>query len=199
MGEREHPSTGNPWTILSSTRVYENGHIALVDHEVRNAAGAPSRYGVVHFKESGVRVLPVDAEGSVVLVGQYRLGVGAYTWELPAGGRPSSERPDRAAARELQEEVGVAARTWLPLLHLISCGSVTDETPMAYLAWDLEPRERTLDESEVIALRHEPFAEVVRMALSGEIRDTSSIAAILAAHVKAQLGELPEAVARHLR
>jgi 8-oxo-dGTP pyrophosphatase MutT (NUDIX family) len=189
----------NPWTVLASTAVYDNPKIALVEHRVVDAAGQERNYGVLRHKESGVRVLPVDGEGGVTLVGQYRFAAGYYSWELPAGGRGIDEPPQRAAARELEEEAGLTAGQWLQLLHVVSCGSVTDETPVLFLAWDLAPGRRQPDETEVLELRREPFAEVLRMVLAGEIRDTSSVAAVLVAHLMAQRGELPEGVARHLR
>ena len=191
--------TANPLTVLSSTRIYENEKIAFVDHRVRNPDGREHNYGIVHLKEEGTRVLPIDHEGCTVLVGQYRFGGGYYSWELPAGGRSPAEAPRSGAARELREEAGLAARNWLQLFHFVSNGSLTDEAPVAFLAWDLEPRPDRPDDTEVLEVRRLPFAEAVRMALDGEIRDTSSVAIILGAHVKALRGELPEAVASHLR
>ena len=191
--------TQNPLTVLSSTRIYENDKIAFVDHRVRNPGGREHSYGIVHLKEAGTRVLAIDEEGWTVLVGQYRFGGGYYSWELPAGGRAPHEAPRSGAARELREEAGLAARHWHQLFHFVSNGSLTDEAPVAFLAWDLQPRETKPDDTEVLEIRRVPFPEAVRMALGGEIRDTASVATILGAHLKALRGELPEAVARHLR
>jgi 8-oxo-dGTP pyrophosphatase MutT (NUDIX family) len=191
--------TSNPLTVLSSTRIYENEKIAFVDHYVRDPSGREHRYPIVHLKEPGVRILPIDREGCTFLVGQYRFGGGYYSWELPAGGRSLEEAPLSGAMRELEEEAGLAAGRWLELFHFVSAGSITDEAPVAFLAWDLEPRERRPDDSEVLEIRRVPFGEALAMALRGEIRDTASVATLLGAHVRALRGELPDEVAPRLR
>ena len=191
--------TSNPFTVLSSTRIYENEKVAFVDHRVRNAGGREHSYPLVHLKEPGVRILPVDGEGFTYLVGQYRFGGGYYSWELPAGGRAPDETPVAAAARELEEEAGLAAAEWYQLFHLVSAGSITDEAPVVFLAWELQPRPARPDDSEVLEIRRVPFAAALTMVLQGEIRDTSTAATLLGAHVKAARGELPAGVAAHLR
>src|SRR5215208_473772 len=117
----------NPFEILSSRTLYENEKIAFVDHQVRNPAGRDQSYGIVHVKEPGIRILPIDADGWTILVGQHRFAAGYYSWELPAGGRSPDEAPLSAAARELEEEAGVAARQWRELFHFVSTGSIADD------------------------------------------------------------------------
>jgi 8-oxo-dGTP pyrophosphatase MutT (NUDIX family) len=189
----------NPWTILSSHSVYEDGWIRLVEHKVRDASGAERPYAVVHFKKVGVRILPIDREGHTYLVGQYRFGSAYFSWELPAGGGDPDEAPRAAAERELREEAGLLAENWLPSLELVPSGSITDEQELSLIAWVFDRVDRDLDPQEVIRLRRVPFDEAVRMALSGEIRDAGSVAAILALHVKALRGDLPDDLAARMK
>ena len=189
----------NPWTTLSTKRYYENDWIAVDEHQVRNAAGHTNPYGTVHFKHRGISILPIDPDGLVHLVGQYRYGAGRYSWEIPAGGGDPDEEPIEAARRELREEMGLAAESWLELLRVTVSGAITDQRAVCFVAWGLGRRERDPDEQEVLRRRRVSFAEAVRMALGGEITDAVSAATILALQARAHRGELPEDLARLLR
>ena len=99
----------NPWKTLDSRLVYENRWISLSEHKVINPGGNPGIYGVVHFKNRAIGVIPLDEEGCTYLVGQYRYPLHLYSWEIPEGGGPLEEDPLEAAKRELREETGLAA------------------------------------------------------------------------------------------
>ena len=91
----------------------------------RTAAGI---YGVVHFKNRAVGVLPVDETGRVWLVGQYRYPLDAYSWEIPEGGVPRvRDARGRRPIRELREETGLspAGSSCVATSHLSN--SVSDE------------------------------------------------------------------------
>ena len=98
-----------PWTILSAKDVYENPWIRLTHHEVLTPAQTPGIYGLVHYKNLAIGVVPVDAEGHTYLVGQYRFPLDAYSWEIPEGGGAAGIDPLESAARELREETGLTA------------------------------------------------------------------------------------------
>ena len=77
--------------------VYENPWIRVREDQVLRPDGLPGIYGVVEFKNRAVGVLPVDHDGSIWLVGQYRYPLQAYSWEIPEGGSPASESPEATA------------------------------------------------------------------------------------------------------
>ncbi len=193
------PNDPNPWTVLSSENLYENDFIRLIRHRVRCAADTEGEYGVVQYKQLGVRILPIDQEGHTWLVGQHRFAVGAYSWELPAGGGDLGELPEKAAARELQEEVGLRASQWAELNRLTPAGSMLDLREFSYLAWDLSRAEKSPDPQERLQIRRLPFSEAVQMALNGGIANAGAAATILMAHVKALRGDLSPEVSRLLR
>ena len=169
----------NPWQTLSSDLIYENTWIAVTEHQVVNPGGGRGIYGTVHFKHVAVGVIPLDDEGNTWLVGQYRYPLGRYSWEIPEGGGEIGVDPLESAKRELREETGIEAATWQPLLEADLSNSVSDERAYLYLATGLTLGEAAPEESESLALRKLPFAEVYAMALDGRISDAMSLCAIL--------------------
>ena len=92
----------NPWTRLDSRAIYENPWIAVREDRVIRPDGQPGIYGVVHFKNKAVGILPVEADGSIWLVGQHRyparcLFLGDPRGGRTRGGRPCRHRPPRAS------------------------------------------------------------------------------------------------------
>lgn len=179
----------NPWKTLDSRLVYENRWISLSEHKVINPGGNPGIYGVVHFKNRAIGVIPLDEEGCTYLVGQYRYPLHLYSWEIPEGGGPLEEDPMEAAKRELREETGLAAFAqrnkrleadhWEHILTLHLSNSVTDEMGIIYLAQGLRQGESEPEDTEALQVRRVPFDEAYRMVLSGAITDSLTVAAVL--------------------
>jgi 8-oxo-dGTP pyrophosphatase MutT (NUDIX family) len=188
--------TGNPWTVLLSRPIYDNPWINVVEHEVLTPNGRPGIYGVVHTKHLATGVVPIDENGNVVLVGQYRFPLKAYSWEIPEGGGNANETPMEAVQRELQEETGLVARDWIHLqsLHLSNC--ISDETAEVFLAWNLEQGIADPDETEDLKVRRVSFAEAMDMVMKGGITDAISVAALLKTRLLMVEGALPKELRR---
>ncbi|MBE8716153.1 NUDIX domain-containing protein [Cellvibrio polysaccharolyticus] len=169
------------WRTRSSNTVYDNPWIRLTHNEVITPAGTDGIYGVVHFKNTAIGVLPLDQDNYTWLVKQSRYSLGVSTWEIPEGGCPTGEEPLAAARRELEEETGWQARQWQELLTLHLSNSVTDEKAIVFIARDLYAGEQALEPTEDIEVKRLPFSEALAMVLSGEITDAISVAAILRA------------------
>jgi len=168
-----------PWKKHSSREIYDNAWISVTEDHVTNPGGGENQYGVVHFKNIAVAVVPLDDAGNTWLVGQERYTLGQYSWELPMGGAPRSEQPIEAARRELKEETGLTASSWTELMRLHPSNSITDEEGIVYVATELQQGEPDFDETEDIEIRKLPLGDAIAMAMRGEITDAISVAALL--------------------
>ena len=177
--DRSGPDRPNPWTTRSSRSIYENPWISLREDQVLRPDGQEGIYGVVHFKNRAVGVLPVDEHGRVWLVGQHRYPLDAYSWEIPEGGCPESETPEATALRELREETGlVAGRIELVGTSHLS-NSVSDEIGYVFRATDLIEGPNDPEGCERIDVRRFEWEEAWRMLKCGEITDSLSVIALL--------------------
>jgi 8-oxo-dGTP pyrophosphatase MutT (NUDIX family) len=171
----------NPWQTLASKQVYENPWISVREDQVINPGGGNGIYGVVHFKNKAIGIIPVDAEGNTYLIGQYRYALNEYSWEIPMGGGPIGIDLLESAQRELKEETGFTARRWTNIARLHTSNSVTDEEGFVFLAEELVAGETEFEETEDLKIRKVSLAEAVRMALDNEITDSISVAGLLKA------------------
>ncbi|MEM8937511.1 MAG: NUDIX hydrolase [Pseudomonadota bacterium] len=197
MGEKTTDRIG-PWRVLSARTAFDNPWIRIIDHAVTHPDGSPGEYGVVHFKNRAIGVLPIDEKGCVPLVGQHRFPLDRYSWELPEGGGKLETDPLDAAKRELREETGFTAQSWAPLTTFDISNSVTDEQAICYLAWDLKAGRASPDPSEKITLKKIEFIELFNMVVAGEITDSMTIIMTLAAHAKALRGEAPAPISEFI-
>ncbi|TDL07552.1 NUDIX hydrolase [Mycolicibacterium obuense] len=146
--------------------------------------GSSARREIVeHY--GAVAVVALDDDGRVVLVYQYRHPFGRRLWELPAGLLDmGGEPPHVSAARELEEEAGLAAETWHTLVDLDTAAGFSDESVRVFLATGLREIGRPEAEHEEADLVVERVAleDAVARVYSGEIVNSISVAGILAAH-----------------
>jgi 8-oxo-dGTP pyrophosphatase MutT (NUDIX family) len=171
----------NPWKTLETKDIYDNSWINIREDQVINPSGGKGIYGVVHFKNKALGIVPVDDDGNTWLVGQYRYALNEYSWEIPEGGGPLEDDLLTSAQRELQEETGFTATSWTKLCRLHTSNSVTDEEGFIYLAEGLQPGPAKPEETEELEIRKLPISDAVAMIFKGEITDAISIIGLLAA------------------
>jgi 8-oxo-dGTP pyrophosphatase MutT (NUDIX family) len=166
----------SPWRRHSRRTAYENPWVTVWHDEVTRPDGEPGIYGVVHFANLAVGVVALDEEDRVLLVGQFRYTLDAWSWEIPEGGVPFDEDPVEGAKRELREETGVEAANWRELAQLHLSNSVSDEAGVLYLATGLTDGVARPEGTEHgIEVRRVPFPEALAMTLDGRITDALSV------------------------
>lgn len=180
----------NPWKTHSKQEVYSNPWIAVSHEEVTTPGGSPGIYGVVHFKNVAIGILPLDEDMNTWMVGQYRYTLNKYSWEIPEGGGPLGVDLLDSAKRELKEETGLMAEKWTPILDLQVSNSVTNEVGIAYVAQGLTQGEAEPEDTEELKVRKLPFDELLDMAMNGEIEDALSLVTIFKTKLLLDLGKL---------
>lgn len=183
MSEKDFPRKVGEWTELSQKEVYTNPWIKVTHSEVLNPNGGHGIYGVVHFKNLALGVIPLDEDLNTWLVGQERFPFnGKYTWEIIEGGGPLELNPIESAQRELAEEAQLKAQNWELIQEMDLSNSATTERALIYLATNLGTAAAKADDTEKLILKKLPFTTVFEMVLKGEIVDSLSVVGILKAH-----------------
>jgi ADP-ribose pyrophosphatase len=180
----------NPWKTLSTEKKYDNQWISLSESQVLNPAGNPGIYGVVHFKNRAMAILPLDDEYNTWIVGQFRYTLNSYEWEVVEGGCPLNEDILEGAKRELKEETGLEATSWEMIMESQLSNSVSDEIGYSYVAKGLTLSSSEPEETEQLQVRKLPFEELFQMAMRGEIKDGLSLATIFKAKLLILEGKL---------
>jgi 8-oxo-dGTP pyrophosphatase MutT (NUDIX family) len=170
--------TIGPWRRRTRRVAYENPWITVWHDDVLRPDGGPGVYGVVHFHGLAVGIVVLDDDDRLLLVGQHRYPLDAYSWEIPEGGVPGSEDPLEGARRELREETGIVAARWREIVPFHLSNSVTDEAGVLYLATDLTQERAAPEATEELAVRWVAFDEALAMTLDGRITDAMTIMGI---------------------
>jgi 8-oxo-dGTP pyrophosphatase MutT (NUDIX family) len=174
---KELPKNPSDWITKSTKTVYDNQWISVDHHEVQNPGGGGGIYGVVHFKNTAIGIIPIDAEGLITLVGQFRYPHKQYSWEIPEGGGSKEEDPLDAAKRELEEETGLTSNIWSKVFEMDLSNSASDERSIIFLAENCSPGQSSPEETEALALVKISINELYLRVESGEIRDSLTVAA----------------------
>lgn len=154
---------------LCRTKIFE-----VTEEHVIEPGGIQVRRVVVRHGPSAV-MIPVDGQGRVLLVRQFRLPAGRCIWELPAGRVNVGETPLQAARRELLEETGYRARRWRKLLSFYPTPGYVTERMHMFLATELAPGVARPEADERIRCRWFSPAEIRAWLRAGRIVDGKTL------------------------
>ena len=163
---------------LSRKAIYDGRVVKLSVDTVRLPNGRECDLELIRHPGAAA-VVPLDGEGGVLLVRQYRYASGGWLLEVPAGKLEDGEAPESCALREVEEETGYRAARLVPMGWIWTTPGFTDEKIWLYLATELEPGRQQLQRDEVLHLERLPLEEAVARAARGEIKDAKSVCALL--------------------
>jgi ADP-ribose pyrophosphatase len=164
--------------ILRSEEIYKGPVFGVRRDEVLEPGGLRTIREVITHPGSVV-VLPVLADGRILLVCQYRHATRQYLWELVAGRIDAGENVRQAAARELIEETGYRAQRLRVFLDIFPTPGFLEERMYILLAEKLTAGEAQPEEDEKITAKAFTPAALERMIRRNALRDAKSIAGLL--------------------
>ena len=166
--------------IVERNLVYTGRVFRVESVQVRLPDGRVRRYDLVNHR-GAVTILPLDADGQVWFVRQWRIGAQQELLELPAGVLEEGEDPAVGAAREVREEIGLAAGKLLEIGQFYMAPGYSTELMHVFLATDLYPDPLRADDDEFLEVIRIPLAQVLEMACNGEITDGKTLSSLLLA------------------
>ncbi|MFQ5597279.1 MAG: NUDIX domain-containing protein [Nitrospiria bacterium] len=166
-------------TLLKRKLVYQGKYLTAEEQTVRLPDGREAKREVIAPPDAAA-VLPIDVEGRVYLVRQYRAAIQQTILEIPAGILDPNEEPQETARRECGEEVGMEPKRLDFLFkYYHSVGFSTGQIAV-FLGRDLIPKaDRHPDPGEFIEVVVMPFETLYRQAVSGGIVDSKTLIAVL--------------------
>lgn len=164
--------------MLESKEIFNGRVIRVTLDKVQLEDGTTSTREVVHH-HGGACVLPVDADGNVTMVRQFRYALGEELWELPAGKLEAGEDPFEAAKRELSEECGLTADTYTELGVVYPTVGYDSERIYLWAAERLHTVGQHLDAGEFLDVVKMPFAQALGLVMDGTIKDSKTQVALL--------------------
>lgn len=166
---------------VSSEHVFD-GIILHIDHLTNRLPNGKLAKREVARHIGAAAVLPVDDDGTVYLVRQFRAPVDRVLLEIPAG-KLDYKGEDRleAARRELREETGLSAESWVHLNDMLTTVGFCDECIAIFLARGLSSGDSHPDDDEFLNVVKMPLSEALDMVMNNEITDAKTVCALLMA------------------
>jgi ADP-ribose pyrophosphatase len=168
------------FTILNREVTYKSRAFNIQKVHLRLPNDKERDYDLVDHNDSVV-IVPVDQDGNIWFVSQYRLGSESQLLELPAGVLDEGEDPITGAKRELREEIGMSSGDLKALGNFYLAAGYSNENMYAFLATGLKEDALEPDSDEFLEIIKIPLSEVYRMAGAAKFNDSKTLAAILLA------------------
>ena len=169
-----------PFELLKSEVLMKGRAFAIRRDHLKTPDGRETKFEIIEHGGSVV-IIPIDDNGNMLLVRQYRHATGQDLLELPAGTLDDDEDPKVCAAREIREETGMQAGTLTKLGDFYLVPGYSTEFMHVFLATGLSHNPLDADDDEFLSVESIPVAKAIQMAERGEIPDAKSLAALFLA------------------
>lgn len=166
------------YEILDSKNTYKGKVVSIKEDLLRMPDGKEALREVV-VRGNASAVVPIDSDGNILFVRQYRHPFQEMLLEIPAGMIEDGEDPFDCIKRELEEETGYYSEEIQFLCQMYPSSGFCTEKIYLYLANELKKGKLNLDEDEFVELERYSLDEAICMILDGRIKDGKTIAAIL--------------------
>jgi ADP-ribose diphosphatase len=169
-----------PFELIKSEMLLEGRAFKIRRDYLKTPDNRETKLEIVEHGGSIV-LIPIDHEGNLLFVRQYRHAAGGDLLELPAGARDDEEPFEECAAREIREETGLEAGNLQKIGEFYLVPGYSTEFMAVFLATELKENPLQADEDEFLQVEKIPWKQAITMAERGEIRDAKSLAALLLA------------------
>lgn len=165
---------------LAETEIFKGCRVHLITETIELPNGKEVEWELVKHIGAAA-VIPVDSNGDILMVKQYRNASDSITLEIPAGTLDEKhEDPINCAHRELEEETGYRTENMTFLYKFYSSIGICDEVISIYVAKDLVKTQQNLDDDEFVEVYRYSLDELIKMCFDGRIIDNKTISALLA-------------------
>ncbi|MGE5373774.1 MAG: NUDIX hydrolase [Bacteroidota bacterium] len=165
-----------PFEFIRSELLLQGRNFNVRRDTLKTPSGHQTTLEIVEH-DGSVVLVPVDEQGNILFVRQYRPAAGRDLLELPAGTRNGKEPFEECAAREIREETGMEAGRLQKLGEFYVAPGYSNEYMAVFLATELKPNPLDADEDEFLELERFGIREVGEMFGRGEVPDSKSLAA----------------------
>ncbi|QHQ62423.1 NUDIX domain-containing protein [Anaerocolumna sedimenticola] len=168
---------------LKRTLVHKGHIVDFYNDTMQLPSGNTADWDFIGHKGAAA-IVPVDKDGKIIMVRQYRNAIEKYSLEIPAGGINPGEDMKTCAARELEEETGFRSDHVEHLIDIYTTVAFSNEKIGIYYTTDLIPSKQNLDEDEFVTIERYTVEELIHLIFNGIINDAKTISAVLAYKTK---------------
>jgi len=167
-----------PFELIGSETLLQGRVFKIRRDTLKTPDGRDTKFEIIEHGGS-VIIIPIDSDGNIHFVRQYRHAAGIDLLELPAGTRDGDEPYEDCAAREVREETGMEAGKLQKVGEFYLAPGYSTEFMVVYLATDLKNNPLEADDDEFLEVEKIPIQKAFELAGQGKMPDAKSLAALL--------------------